>query len=75
MALRDAPAITMTLHQLQRLVAGYVDMEDCQDLNAVAARIFQQAELHTESGCQECAETMWALARFRTDLTPAPRHP
>lgn len=64
MDLSKQPAITMTLHQLQRLVAGYVDVDDCRDLNAVAMRIFQQAELCAGNGCEECSETSKALARL-----------
>lgn len=64
MDLSKQPAITMTLHQAQRLVAGYVDIDDCKDLNAVAMRIFQQADLCAGNGCEECPETLKALARL-----------
>ena len=71
MDLSKQPAITLTLHQLKRLVQGRYHLDDCQDLNAVAAIIFQQAELCAELGCcEECAETSRVLAGSR--LAPRP---
>lgn len=64
MDLHRQPAITLTLHQLQRLVAGYIDLDDCRTLDGVAMRMLDQAVLHAEMGCEECKATVEALGRL-----------
>ena len=61
MNLADAPAITITLHQLKRLVSNSVDVDDLS-LDGVATRIWELATLHAELGCEECTETRRVLA-------------
>jgi hypothetical protein len=50
--------MTLSIHQLRRLVAGYIDLDDCGTVNGIAARVFTQAAL---CGCDECTETCHAL--------------
>jgi len=66
--LEDAPVIAMTLHQLQRLVSGYYDIDHCDTLDKVAGLIVQSAEL---CPCEECAETVRALASYSPNSSPS----
>jgi hypothetical protein len=56
--------ITMTLHQLKRMVMAYYDLEDCKSLDDVATRILMLAELCSENDCEECAATVKSLRRL-----------
>jgi hypothetical protein len=46
--------ITLTLHQLQRLVEGYYSLDTCSDIADVQDRVDHLAELCAENGCKEC---------------------
>ena len=59
--MNDVDRIPLTLHQVQRLVTAFYDLDDCKDLNDVANRVFVLSAQH--EGCEECDR--WTSVRSR----------
>lgn len=53
--------ITLTLHQVQRLVEGYYDMEDCRTIDDVRRRVSQ---VTANCDCSECKESPSASVSY-----------
>ena len=51
------PRLALTLHELQRLVESYYELDDCHTLADVRERVALLAEQCADGGCKECAAT------------------